>query len=369
MRILLFLLFLVSGNLCAQSYYLFAGTYTNSGSKGIYVYRFNAGTGQVEAVSNTEDVVNPSYLAISPNKKFVYAVNETGGSKPGSVSAFAFDNKSGKLTFINKQPSGGDAPCYITVSKNNNWAIIANYSGGSLAALAIGANGALQPPAQVIQHSGKGADAKRQEKPHVHSTVLSPDEDYLFSPDLGLDKVFTYAFNPGSTKPLHDAVPAFIETAPASGPRHFTFHPNKQFAYLIGEMSGNVTAYKYNKGKLQLLQTIAAHAEDFKGQPGSADIHVSPDGKFLYASNRGEENNLAIYLIDPKTGKLTSKGYQSSMGKGPRNFIIDPTGNYLLVANQQTNNIVIFKRDKQTGLLTSAEQVSVPLPVCLQIMK
>jgi 6-phosphogluconolactonase len=370
MRMLLFVLLITSGTVSAQSYYLFAGTYTNSGSKGIYVYRFNAATGKAEAVSNTDDIVNPSYLAIAPNKKFIYAVNETGGAKPGSVSSFAFNQSTGKLTFINKQPSGGDGPCYITVSKNSNWALVANYSGGSLAAFPIEASGALKPFSQLIQHTGKGADAKRQEKPHVHSTILSPEQGYLFSPDLGLDRVYTYSFNPAAEKPLQDAHPPFTETAPKSGPRHLAFHPNQRYAYLIEELSGNVVAYNYNKGKLTLIQTIATHPADYKGEIGSADIHVSPDGKFLYASNRGDENTIAIYSIDQKNGKLVLKGYQPTLGKAPRNFLIDPSGNYLLVANQQTNNIVIFKRNKETGLLhDDGNQIQVPLPVCLQIMK
>lgn len=370
MRMLLFVLLIISGTASAQSYYLFVGTYTSSGSKGVYVYRFDAATGKAEAVSNTEGIANPSYLAISPNKKFIYAVNETGGATPGSVSAFSFDQKTGKLAFINKQPSGGDGPCYITVSKNNKWALVANYSGGSLAALPIDANGSLKPLSQLIQHAGKGADEKRQEKPHVHSTILSPQQDYLFSPDLGLDKVFTYAFKPSADKPLTDGQPPFTETVSKAGPRHMTFSPNEKFAYLIEELSGTVVAYGYSNGKLTMLQSILAHPADFKGTLGSADIHVSPDGKFLYASNRGDENTLSIFSIDPKTGKLESKGYQSTLGKAPRNFIIDPTGNYLLVANQQTNNIVIFKRNKETGLLTEAgEQIKIPLPVCLQLMK
>ncbi|MEO5995642.1 MAG: lactonase family protein [Chitinophagaceae bacterium] len=371
MRMLLFLLMFISGSVSAQSYYLFVGTYTNSGSKGIYVYRFNSATGKSEAVSSTEDVVNPSYLAISADKKFLYAVNETGGAKPGSVSAFSFDQTTGKLSFINKQLSGGDAPCYITVSKNNKWAVVANYSGGSLAALPIDAHGALQPYSQLIQHTGTGVNAKRQEKPHVHSTVFSPNQDYIFSPDLGLDKVFAYEFHPEASKPLQDAQPPFTEVTPGGGgPRHFTFHPNQQFAYLIEEMSGNVIAYKYNKGKLTLVQSIAAHPADFKGGIGSADIHISPDGNYLYASNRGDENSLAIFSIDSKTGKIVSKGFQSTLGKTPRNFVIDPSGNYLLVANQDTDNIVIFKRNRQTGLLQdTGEQIKVPKPVCLQIMK
>lgn len=354
----------------AQSYYLFIGTYTTGESKGIYVYRFNTGTGKAEWVSNTEGVVNPSYLDIAPDKKHIYAVTETARNNSGSVSAFAFDPSSGQLSFINKQSSGGDNPCYISVNKSNKWVVIGNYSGGNLSVFPVNKDGSLQPFSQSIQHTGKSVNEKRQEAPHVHSTVFSPNQDFLFTPDLGMDKVMIYKFNPDLPRPLEPAKPSFTATEPGSGPRHFIFHPNHKFAYLIEELSGTVVAYQYNKGQLKILQRIAAHPEDYKGTPGSADIHISPDGKFLYASNRGDENNLAIFSVDLKTGKLMSRGYQPTLGKTPRNFMIDPSGKYLLVANQSTNNIVIFERNQQTGLLReTGEQIKVPNPVCLKMMK
>jgi 6-phosphogluconolactonase len=363
------LLFIVTGA-SAQEYYLFIGTYTGTGSKGIYVYRFNASTGKATWVSNTDSVVNPSYLAIAPGGKYVYACTETRTVNAGGVSAFAFDAKTGKLSLVNKQSSGGDNPAYVAVHKSGKWVVAGNYSGGSLAAFPVNKDGSLQPYTQLIQHQGTGINKERQEKAHVHATVFSPAQDYLFTPDLGIDKVMIYRFSATASKPLTPAAQPFAAATPGSGPRHFTFHPNKKWAYLIEEMAGAVSAYQYNAGKLKELQRIYTHPDTLTSQPGSADIHVSPDGRFLYASNRGKENNIAIFKIDGKNGKLTSVGYQSTMGAIPRNFCIDPTGNFLLAANQESNNIVIFKRDKTTGLLTyTGEQLSIPKPVCLQMIK
>lgn len=354
----------------AQNFNLFIGTYTNKGSKGIYVYRFNAATGTAEWVSNTDSAANPSYLAVAPNEKYVYAVNETHGANGGDVSAYTFDKTTGKLTLINQQHTNSDDPCYVSVSKNSNWVMVANYSGGSTTAFAANKDGSLNPASQLLQDTGSGANINRQEKAHVHSAVFSPANDYLFTPDLGTDKVMIYKFNQDAEKPLTPATPAYKAVSAGYGPRHFTFHPNQKFAYLIHELSGTVGVYRYNNGKLTLVQDIAAHPAGYKGDIGSADIHLSPDGKFLYASNRGDENTITIYSADAATGKLKLKGYQSTLGKNPRNFMIDPTGNYLLVANQNTDNIVIFKRNKQTGLLqATGKQIEVSMPVCLQMMK
>lgn len=364
------LILLISLCSTAQKFYLFAGTYTSKDSKGIYVYNFDAATGTAELVSNTDSAANPSYLAISPNKKYIYAVNETHGDSGGHVSAYTFDKNTGKLSFINQQSSGGDDPCYVSVSKNNNWVVIANYNGGSCAAFPVNNDGSLSPYSQLMQDTGSSANTKRQEKAHVHSAVFSPAQDYLFTPDLGIDRVMEYKFNQNSQKPLTPATPPYTAVSPGNGPRHFVFHPNQKFAYLIQELSGTVGVYRYNNGKLTLIQSIATHPAGFKGDIGSADIHLSPDGKFLYASNRGDENTITIFSVNAAAGKIKLAGYQSVMGKTPRNFIIDPTGNYLLAANQNTDNIVIFKRNKQTGLLTATgKQIEISMPVCLQMMQ
>lgn len=376
MRNLLTLSFIFCFNFSfCQTFYLFIGTYTDSGSKGIYVYKFDATSGKAVWVSNTDSVVNPSYLTVSNDHKNIYAVNETNHATPGAVSSFAFDQKAGTLKFINKQESGGDDPCYISITKNKKWVVVANYSGGSVAALPLNKDGSLKRYAQLIQDSGKSINADRQEGPHVHSAVFSPDEKFVFTPNLGTDKIMEYHFDANKTYPLSPAKPAYTSTIAGSGPRHFTFSPDHTHAYLMQEMSGTVNVYTYSEnktqhGKLKLIQSIITHPQNYKGLPGSADIHVSPDGNYLYASNRGEENTITIFSINKTTGKLLLKGYSQCGGKTPRNFIIDPSGNYLLAANQNSNNIAIFKRNKLTGLLTPTnEEIKVPKPVCLQMIK
>jgi 6-phosphogluconolactonase len=350
----------------ANESYLLVGTYTSAKSDGIYVYKFNSDDGSFTPVSNASGFKNPSFLAVSPNEKYVFAVNETGGKEtPGMVTAFSFDKKTGSLTKINQQPSGGDHPCYVAVDKTGKWIALANYSGGSLEVLPVAADGGLGLPF-LIQHEGKSV-TKRQEKAHVHSTVFSPDNKFIFVPDLGQDKIFTYSFNAATGKTVA-AEPAFTATEPGTGPRHFAFSPSGKFGYVITELTGTVNAYSYDgKGKLTQLQSISSHPSDFSGIIGSADIHVSPDGKFLYASNRGSANSIAIFAIDQSTGKLTSVGFQSTLGKTPRNFNFDPSGNFLLAANQDTDDIIIFKIDRKTGLLTdTGKKIEVGKPVCVK---
>ena len=353
----------------SQDYYLFIGTYTNGNSKGIYVYQFNAATGHFKSISEISSK-NPSYLAISPNGKYLYAVNENGSTTAGSVSAFSFDKSKGQLELLNQQSSGGADPCYITENNSAQWIFVANYSGGSLAALPVRPDGKIDSAAQIIQQEGKGVITERQEMAHVHSTVLSPDQHYLFTADLGNDREYIYRFDPGKKQPLTAAKDSFVTLRPGSGPRHFTFHPTKPFAYLINELSGTVDAFDYANGQLDQIQEISSHPADFKGEKGSADIHVSPDGRFLYATNRGDANSIAIYSIDQANGKLKLAGIQSTMGKHPRNFMIDPTGHFLLIANRDSDNIVIFTINSKTGLLTATgEQISIPNPVCLKMLK
>lgn len=367
-RILFFVAIMTTSFGCAQkSFYLFTGTYTNTGSKGVYVYKFNAANGNTSWVSNTDGVVNPSYLTVSGD--YVYAVNETNGVNPGRVSAFSFNKKDGKLSFLNSQFTGGDDPCYVSATANGQWITVANYSGGSASIFPINKDGSMQPYSQLVQHSGSSVNKKRQEKPHVHETVFSPGDNYLMVPDLGLDKVMVYKFNPSSKTQLTPSSPSFVATTPGSGPRHITFSPNNKYSYLIQEMAPIVNVYSYNDGKLSLIQEISALPEGYKGAVDGAEIVVSPDGKFLYASYRGDQNLITIFSIDANTGKLKVEGHQPTLGKAPRNFIIDPTGNYLLVAHQNSDNVVIFKRDKKTGLLkTTGKEIKVPKPVCLQMI-
>src|SRR5215213_4398995 len=317
MRLVLFIIFLtIAFTGSSQNYYLFIGGYNDkSPGKGIFVYEFNAATGKAKWISNTEDrsIINPSYFALGLKGKCLYACTDTRTAGAGSVTAFAFDRKEGKLNFINKQLSGGDNPVYVSVHKNGRWVVIGNYTGGSLSVYAINKDGSLQPFAQNIQHVGSSI-RPNQNKPHVHSVVFSPANDYLFVPDLGMDKIMTYRFKDDALKPLKDE--GFTAITPGGGPRHFIFHPNGKYTYLLEEMGGAVMVYKYNaaKGKLDSLQRILSHDEDSTGAFHSADIHISPDGKFLYASNRTRQHNIAIYSIDVTTGKLRLVGYEPTQG-------------------------------------------------------
>ena len=368
---LVFLLLSTSG-MFAQEYFLFTGTYTNNGSKGIYVYSFNATNGEINPVSVTEGVSNPSFLAVSPSGKYLYAVNQNSGGIPSEVSAFSFDRTTGQLTLINKQLSGSEGPCYISTDASGKWVMVGHYTGGTVTAFQVEKNGGLKSYGQLLAHNGSGANKQRQEKAHVHATVFTPDQRFLLVPDLGMDKIMIYRFDPAFyKKPLTPAKKqAFVSTKPGSGPRHLAFHPTLPYAYLIEELQGTVSAFQYTQDTFKFIQNISSHPPDYTGTKGSADIHVSPDGKYLYASNRGDAHSLAIFSINNENGKLAAKGFQSTLGTVPRNFIIDPTGNYLLVANQQSSNIVVFKRDKQTGQLQqTGKEISVPNPVCLVMLK
>jgi len=370
MRLAIFLsAFFLARITVAQNYYMFIGTYTSGKSVGIYVYKFNALTG-VPARVGTVPAKNPSYLALSASGHFLYCVNENGNAVAGGVSAYSFNKATGQLHFINERSSGGADPCYVTVNRTGKWALVANYNGGNLSALPIRPNGSLDSLTELIQHYGKGTVPDRQEKAHVHSVVLSPDERFVCSADLGLDKEMVYRFDPAKTQPLTDAPDSFVNAIPGSGPRHFVFNGSKPYAYLIEELSGTVDAYHYSNGQLIQFQRISTHPEGYQGAIGSADIHISPDGKFLYASNRGDANSLAIFSIDPENGRLRLLGVQPTLGKTPRNFIIDPTGHFLLVANQESDNIVIFRINRQTGMITpTGKQILIPNPVCIKLLK
>jgi 6-phosphogluconolactonase len=351
-----------------QHYYLFVGTYTNTSSKGIYVYDFNAATGDATLVSNTDSVTNPSWVSVSGDRKFVYAVNETNGANPGRVSAYSFDRANGTLKFINTTASGGDDPCYLATTSDNKWLTVANYSSGTAAVIPINEDGSLKPYSQLI-HDTIYRDSGSTATPHVHETVFSPDEKYLVTPDLGLDKLIIYRFDKTKDQPLTLSTPSFVESKKGSGPRHMVFSPNKKFAYLMHELSGTVTTYQYADGKFTEIQDLPTFPEGTTGRKDGAEINISPDGKFLYTSDRADLNIITVFSIDATTGKLAFKGTQSSLGQHPRHFMIDPGGNFLLAANQDSESIIIFKRDKETGMLSeTGKTIHVPRPVCLQMI-
>lgn len=340
------------------------GTYTSGESKGIYTFRFNQETGRSKALSDIE-VSNPSYLTLSADNRFVYAVSEHGDGNE-AVTAFDFDKEKGTLRKINSVPAMGEDPCYIIVA--NQHAFTANYSGGSISVFPLAEDGALRSTTGVTMYDGSGPDKIRQEGPHLHCVQTSPDGKYLFANDLGTDCIYIYEINNienvnRGEKLLKHSHPAFIRLAPGSGPRHITFAPNGKWAYLINELSGAVTVFDYANGALSEIQSIQA---DTLGAKGSADIHVSPDGRFLYASNRLQADGLAIFSIDQTDGKLTKVGYQLT-GKHPRNFIITPNGKFLLVASRDNNAIEVYERNTANGLLTPiGKDITVDKPVCLK---
>ena len=353
-------------SLQAQKTYMLIGTYTSGKSEGIYVYDFNTLTGETSYKSKIK-ASNPSYLTVSPNQQYIYAAFELNGKTGGGkIGAYHFDKKTAELNFINEQSSNGDDPCFVTTDNSGKWVSAANYSGGSLAIFKVAKNGGLDSASTVIQHSGSSTNKDRQEKAHVHSTFFTKDSRFLLVPDLGMDKVMLYSFNQQTGK-LHTAAQPFAKTVDGSGPRHVAFSPNNKFVYLIQELTGKVVTYQYSNGKMKSVQEISAAEPGFTGFMGSADIHVSADGKFLYCSNRGDANTITIFKINPVNGKLAVVGFQSTQGKGPRNFSLDPSGNFLLVANQNSDDIIIFKRNKTTGLLTDInKKIDVGNPVCIK---
>lgn len=348
-----------------KSYNLLVGTYTGSEERnGIYVFSFNSETGRFDSKTEVGGITNPSFLVVTEDGKYVYAVSEVGKGQ-GSVKAYSFDSQSGNLTYLNASSSGGDGPCYLSVDKKNKFVFSGNYGAGSLAAIPIKSDGSLGQDIQAIKHQGSSIH-KNQNKPHVHATVLSDDNKFLFVPDLGTDKINIYQVDVTKSNPLTPAIPSSISVKPGSGPRHFTLHPGRKYAYVIQELNGVVTAFDYDKGNLKVIQSVDATPTGYTGNPSAADIHISPDGKFLYTSLRSDINELVIYKVG-KNGKLTYVARQSTLGKTPRNFAIDPTGGYLLVGNSRSDQIVIFKRDQQTGLLTdTGQRISVHSPVCLK---
>lgn len=310
---------------------LLIGTYTSGSSKGIYVYRFDERSGKMTYLNEIDSVANPSYLTVSVDNRFVYAVNE--GAR-GAVSAFTFVPKTGQLAFINRQPTNGADPCYVSENKGQQHIFVANYTSGSLAVFPVNKDGSLGPLAQLIQDSGSGPVKDRQEGPHVHTGVLSPDEKYLLYSDLGADKLHIERYRPSKNPPLVPAAQAFVTVTPGNGPRHVVFSNDGKYLYLIQEIGGAVNAYTYAGGTLKQTQSVSMLTPEMKGNIGSAAIRLSPDGKFLYASNRGNGNDIVCYAVNPAGGRLTFVSRTSSLGKGPRDFIIDPSGKYLIVANQ-----------------------------------
>jgi 6-phosphogluconolactonase len=357
---------------CQDDYIVYVGTYTqpDSTSKGIYEYRFDSATGKLTPVGLAVETANPTFLAIHPNHRYVYAVNELDnfkGAKSGAVSAFAIDPATGKLKLLNQVASGGAGPCYLSVDRSGKYLFVANYDGGSVASFPILADGSLGAISGFMQHSGHGPNAKRQEAAHAHSIDPSPDDRFAIADDLGIDETFIYKFDKtnGSLTPND---PPFVKAAPGAGPRHFVFPPSGDFGYLINEMGNSVSVFSYDSGELHLVQSISTLPKSFTGHSDASEIEIHPSGKFLYASNRGYDS-IAVFAIDPKKGTLTAVEYARTKGQNPRHFAIDPTGKFLFVGNEKSDNIVEFSIDQQTGKLTPTGKVfDLSQPVCIKFV-
>jgi len=368
MRACTFLIALLSCSLLQAKDFVFIGSYNgNTKHRGIYVYSLDT-SGELTFVTAVRNVLNPAYLTVSPDGNYLYACTEALIPRGGRICSYSFDAVTGTLKFINDQKSEGENPVYVAVHKSGKWLVCSNYTGGTVSAYPLETNGHVAPASQVIPLSGSSVNAERQTGPHPHAAVFAPNGDYLFVPDLGTDKIRSFTFKPTSAKPLEPMSPPHAATTAGNGPRHLTFHPSKPVCYCIEELSGTVSCYRYENGELNFLQRIAAHDGSNADGYHSADIHVSPDGLFLYASNRGKENNIAICAIDPENGKLKNIGYQSTLGEHPRNFTVDPSGKLLLVSNQFSGNIVVFRRNAKTGLLTySGHKIKIRGASCIQI--
>ncbi|MDT5120901.1 MAG: 6-phosphogluconolactonase [Acidobacteriota bacterium] len=351
---------------------VYVGTYTSGNSEGIYLYRLDLSSGALSQVGTTKDVVNPSYLALDARRRYLYAVNEVdefAGRKSGAISAFAVDQQTGALRFLNQQPSLGGSPCYVSLDKSEKFVLVANYVGGNVSVFPVRSDGSLGEAADMKQDQGSGVNKERQEGPHAHCILPDQSGRHVYACDLGTDRIMIYRFDSQAGKLTPNEQP-WVQVTAGAGPRHLTFHPGGKYAYVMNELNSTVTAFAHDsaQGTLKELPSISALPEDFKGQNTGADIHLSPDGKFLYCSNRGHDS-IAAFGVDAASSRLSFIAHTPTGGKTPRNFAIDPTGNFLLVANQNSDTIVIFRRDAQTGKLQPTGNVAeVPSPVCLKLI-
>jgi 6-phosphogluconolactonase len=365
---LLAIAFLIAINSFSQNTYIFLGSYNRDlTAEAIQVYQLDIIKGTLNKITSAKNIINPSYLTVSPNGKYLYACTDTKTPNAGSVSSFEFNPENKTLTFLNKQSSGGENPVYLSVHKNGKWLVNANYTEGSVSVHPLLENGKIDSIAQNFQYTDGSINKERQIKSHVHSAVFSPKNDYLFLPDLGADKIRCYGFDETQKQPLTETKVPFTKTALEAGPRHFTFHPNEKFGYCIEEMAGAISVYEYQDGALKPIQRINTHPDKIKEGFESSDIHISPDGKFLYATNRGKENNIAIFSID-ENGLLKNIGYQSTLGNHPRVFTLDASGKFLVATNVNSGNVVVFKRNSKTGLLKKVgKEVKMENVSCVQI--
>lgn len=344
----------------------YVGTYTKGDSKGIYKFTLDLETGKIEAITLASEAGNPSYLSVDKDNKHIYSIETTDNT--AGVAAYSINSSNGELEHINSKLFEGSSRCYVSLDKNNKFLLSANYHQGEVSVFPLNSDGSLNDPSSIVKHEGSGPNKDRQEKPHAHYISLTPDEKYVCAVDLGIDKVVGYHFDNGN---LVKSDKLTLSLKPGSGPRHMVFHPNSKFAYVLTELSSEVVTLKYvaSESRFEILQYISALPESFTGESTGGAIHISSDGRFLYASNRGHDS-IAVFSVDDATGKLQFVDHTSTQGSHPRDFSIDPTGKYLIVANMNTNNVIPFLIDKETGKLTQAnEAVTIPSPVCIKFLR
>ncbi|GGA80993.1 6-phosphogluconolactonase [Flavobacterium palustre] len=346
---------------------MFFGSYTpDTTAEGIYVYELDTINGKLSKITSINNILNPSYLSVSNDGRFLYTCTESKTPNAGSVSSFKFNPQEKSLTFINSQKTNGENPVYLSLDQKEKWLIDANYTGSSLSVFPLAEDGKINPIVQHIPFTEGSINPERQKSSHIHSVFFSPDNDYIIAPDLGADKIRIFPFDTNKKEPLDTQNTSFIKTIPGSGPRHFAFHPNKKWGYSIEEIAGAISAYTIEKGQLNLIERTKIQSKKEVTDFGSAEILISPDGKFLYVSNRGMENNIAIYSIE-KNGSLKNAGTQSSLGIHPRNFAISPSGKFLIVANMNSESVIVFKRDSKTGLLKKTSKLKLKNISCVKI--
>jgi len=362
---------------------VFVGTYTEpilfgtgkilqGRGEGIYVYSLDPDSGALEAVARTTGVANPSYLAFDATRRFLYAVNELKtyeGAPTGAVSAFAVDPATGSLRLLNRRPTHGTDPCHVVVDDAGKHVFVANFMSGSVCVLPLGADGSLGEASDFVAHQGSGIDPARQKGPHAHSVTLDASNRHAFVPDLGLDKLMVYRFDPGRGM-LEPHPTPWVKLKPGAGPRHVALHPGGRFAYLVNELDSTVVALAYDRtaATFEYLQSVSTLPEDFEGANTCADIHISTSGDFVYASNRGHDS-IAIFRRDPHAGTLRCVGHESTQGKTPRSFGIEPGGRFLLAANQDSDSVVVFRIEPQSGRLRpTGHAANVPTPVCVKFL-
>jgi 6-phosphogluconolactonase len=350
---------------------LYVGTYTTSGRReGIYFVRMNRQSGKLRRVGALDAGENPSFLAIHPNGRVLYAVNEVekyNGKASGAVSAFAIARETGALTRQNEQPSEGAAPCFVSLDRSGRVVLVANYSGGSVALLPIKPDGSLAPAASVVHHTGTGPNTERQDAPHAHSIIADPSNRFVLSADLGADRVFVYRLDLDGKSLRHVEGGDAVMRAGA-GPRHLAFHTTLPLVFVTNELDSTVATLRFDaeSGKLSPLDARSTLPSGWTGTNYPADIHVAPSGRALYVSNRGH-NSIAVFSVAPATGALALEQVVSTGGAWPRNFSLDPSGRWLLVANQQSDSVVVFARDQESGRLTPTRQrITIPSPACLR---